>query len=160
MVGDISICRPTLGGAEFVQNFRILRMIGLKWNLSDLLGEKASDGAVYSIGVKLGRDLVSGRVIRGKNAKEFMADLTGFVERMKIGVISVVEWKDDFPNVLRLDESISCAGMLNVGQPVCHYEGGLIAGALSAHFKGLIVAREVLCWGHGEETCQFELRTK
>jgi len=160
VVGDINTARPTLGGAEFVQNFRILRMIGLRWNLASLLGDKASDGVVYSIGVKLGRDLVSGSIIKGKDAKEFIANFAEFVMNMKIGVSTVVEWKKDFPNIIKFDECISCAGMLNVGMPVCHYEAGIIGGVLSEYFKGLIVADEVLCWGHGEETCQFELSAK
>ncbi|MFH1837205.1 MAG: V4R domain-containing protein [Candidatus Omnitrophota bacterium] len=159
-IEDIAIGRPTLGGAEFVINFRILRIIGLKWNLSGLLGEKASDGIVYSIGIKLGRDLVSSGLIQGKDGKEFVTNFAQFIVNMKIGVPTVVEWKGDFPNIIKVDECISCGGMMNIGEPICHYEGGVIAGALSEYFKGLIVATEVLCWGHGEETCQFELCAK
>ncbi len=157
---DIAIGRLTLGGAEFVVNFRVLRIVGLKWNLSSLLGDKASDGVVYSIGVKLGRDLVTARTIYGKDSKEFIASMAKFIEHMKIGVVSVVEWKKDFPNIVKVDECISCGGMKNVGNMICHYEGGIIAGALSEHFKGLIIANEVLCWGHGDETCQFELHAR
>ena len=160
VTGDITIGRPSLGGDEFVQNFRILRMIGLRWNLAGLLGEKASDGVVYSIGVKLGRYLVSSGVIKGKDAKEFITNFAEFTQNMKIGIPSIVEWKKDFPNIIKVDECITCAGMLNVGEVVCHYEGGIIGGAISEYFKGLIVADEVLCWGKGEETCQFELKEK
>ena len=160
VVGEIDLCRPTLGGAEFVRNFRILRMVGLKWNLSSLLGGKASDGVVYSIGVKLGRDLVTGSIIKGKEAKEFITNFAKLIEGLKVGVVSVVEWKKDFPNILKVDECISCAGMLNVGEPVCQYEGGIIAGVMSEYFKGLIIAKEVICWGDGGETCQFELYAK
>lgn len=159
-IEDIAIGRSSLGGAEFVMNFRVLRVIGLKWNLSGLLGEKASDGIVYSIGVKLGRDLVSGGLIQGKDGKEFVNNLAQFIVNIKIGIPAIVEWKEDFPNIIKIDECISCGGMMNIGKPICHYEGGVIAGALSEYFKGLIVATEVLCWGHGEETCQFELCAK
>ncbi|MCK5451360.1 MAG: hypothetical protein KAI70_06310 [Candidatus Omnitrophica bacterium] len=160
VVGEIDLCRPTLDGAEFIKNFRILRMVGLQWNLSSLLGSKAGDGIVYSIGIKLGRDLVTSNLVAGKDPKEFIINFAKLVENLKIGVISVVEWKKDFPNILKIDECISCAGMSNVGEPVCHYEGGIIAGVLSEYFKTLIVAKEVICWGDGGETCQFELYTK
>jgi len=160
VTGNIVVGRPTLGGAEFVINFRILRMMGLRWNLAGLLGEKASDGVVYSIGIKLGRDLVSGGVVKGKDAGEFITSFTELIKNLKIGIASVVEWKKDFPNVIKVDECISCAGMPNIGEPVCHYEGGIIAGVLSEYFKGLIVADEVICWGRGGETCQFELKAR
>ncbi|MBU0597087.1 hypothetical protein KKA94_02910 [Patescibacteria group bacterium] len=159
-VDDINIGRPTLRGNELVINFRILRLIGLKWNLASLLGEKAGDGIVYSIGVKLGRSLVSGNVIKGKDSKEFITNFAALIMNMKIGVSSIVEWKKDFPNIVKVDECVSCGGMSNIGEMLCHYEGGIIAGTFSEYFKGLIVANEVLCWGHGDETCQFELHAK
>jgi hypothetical protein len=157
VVGEVEIGRPTLGGADFVKNFRMLRMVGLRWNLSSLIGKKASNGVVYSIGVRLGRDFVSGGLIKGKDAKEFMDNFIKFVMNMKVGIISIIEWRKDFPNLIRVDECISCAGMLNIGEAICQYEGGIIGGVISEYFKGLIIAEEVLCWGHGEETCQFKL---
>ena len=160
IIGEIDLTRPVLGGEEYVRNFRVLRMVGLKWNLSGFLGKKASDGVVYSIGAKLGRDLVTQKVIGGKDTEKFLGNLSEFIKMMKIGITSVVEWDKEYPTVLRVDECISCSGMYNVGDHVCQYEGGIIGGVFSEYFKGLFSDKEVLCWGYGDETCQFEIRAK
>ena len=128
VVGDVEVGRPTLGGADFVKNFRMLRMVGLRWNLSSLVEKKASSGLVYSIGVKLGRDFVSRGLIKGKDAKEFMDNFIKFIMDIKVGIISIIEWRKGFPNLIKVDECISYAGMLNIGEVICQYEGGTIGG--------------------------------
>ena len=161
VVGSIAIGRPTLGGAEFVQNFRILRMVGLRWNLAGLLGEKASDGVVYSIGVRLGRDLLAGGLIKkSKKPDEFVTSFAEFLEKTKIGIVSVLEWRNDLPRLIRVGECITCAGALKVATPICHYEAGIIGGVISECINKLVVVEEVRCWGQGDETCDFEIKPK
>jgi hypothetical protein len=158
VIGNIAVGRPTLGGVEFVKNFRILRMIGLRWNLSGLLGDKASNGLVYSIGVRLGRDILNkGLIEKAKKPDEFVNSFSDFVQDMKIGVVSVLEWKNDLPRLIRIEECITCAGVLNVGGRICHYEGGIIAGIISEYINKLVVVEEVSCWGLGDESCDFKV---
>jgi len=157
VTGDVEVGRPTLGGGFFVTQFRILRIVGLRWGLAKIVGKKAGDGITYNIGIGVGKDLIKKGVVKGKTIDEFLTSLATNIEGLKIGIASVTEWSGDFPKRIRVDECITCAGMLNIGKPVCHYEGGVIAGALSEFYKKEVRANEIACWGQGDEYCEFEL---
>jgi hypothetical protein len=48
--------------------------------------------------------------------------------------------------------------MTPVGRVLCHFEGGLIAGAVGSILKKDVQAREVSCIGGlGDATCGFDL---
>ena len=59
--------------------------------------------------------------------------------------------------VVKLDESMSSAGIPNLGQSVCYYEGGRITGGLSQITGDKWQFVETNCWGRGDKFCRFEI---
>jgi len=55
-------------------------------------------------------------------------------------------------------ECIACAGAHHAGEGMCHFEGGLIAGAVASIFKRPVRVRETTCQGgRGDDACRFEI---
>ena len=54
-------------------------------------------------------------------------DVVRFCEEYKIGKVEIVNKE---PLQIRVYECISCSGLPNVGETLCWFEGGFIAGCL------------------------------
>jgi len=138
----LKITRPTLGDQAGVALYRLLRLVALE----DIIGRGAA-GTAYVAGKKLGLNLGMTR----------LEDFLGLCTALKIGVIEVPVLT---PERVHVDvyECITCAGLETVGRPLCHFEGGLIAGAVETILKKRTRALEVTCIGGlGDRACGFDL---
>jgi predicted hydrocarbon binding protein len=138
----LKITRPTLGDQAGVALYRLLRLVALE----DIIGRGAA-GTAYVAGKKLGLNLGMTR----------LEDFLGLCTALKIGVIEVPVLT---PERVHVDvyECITCAGLDTVGRPLCHFEGGLIAGAVETILKKRTRALEVTCIGGlGDKACGFDL---
>ena len=138
----LKIARPTLGDQAGVALYRLLRLVALE----DIIGRGAA-GTAYVAGKKLGLNL-------GMTKLE---DFLGLCTALKIGVIEVPVLT---PEKVHVDvyECITCSGLDKVGRPLCHFEGGLIAGAVETILKKRTRAMEVTCIGGlGDKACGFDL---
>jgi len=64
---------------------------------------------------------------------------------------------------IRVDvyECVTCSGLKTVGRPLCHFEGGLIAGVVESILKKRTRAHEITCIGGlGDKACGFDLELK
>jgi predicted hydrocarbon binding protein len=59
---------------------------------------------------------------------------------------------------IEVAETLSAAGVPDVGEPLCHLEAGFLAGALGKLTGQKILVREIGCWGQGHQTCRFIAR--
>ena len=138
----LKVVRPTLGKDAGVALYRLLRVVALE----DIIGRGAS-GAAYLAGKKLG---VSLGLKKLEDFLQLCADL-------KIGVIEVPVVTETRIHV-DVYECITCSGLETVGRPICHFEGGLIAGAVESITGSRVRAREITCIGGlGDEACGFDL---
>lgn len=138
----LKVVRPTLGKDAGVALYRLLRLVALE----DIIGRGAS-GAAYLAGKKLG---VSLGLKKLEDFLQLCADL-------KIGVIEVPVVRETRIHV-DVYECITCSGLETVGRPICHFEGGLIAGAVESITGSRVRAREITCIGGlGDEACGFDL---
>ena len=141
----LKIDRPELGNSVDLGLYRLLRLVALE----DILGPGASSISYYA-GKKLGQKLDL------KSIDELLA----FCKQINVGKISLSEIVDNKVHV-DVHECATCAGMEPVGRPICHFEGGLIAGALESITKTKVLAKEVTCIGGlGDETCGFDIVMK
>ena len=141
----LKIARPTLGDQAGVALYRLLRLVALE----DIIGRGAA-GTAYVAGKKLGLNL-------GMTKLE---DFLGLCSALKIGVIEVPVLTDEKVHV-DVYECITCSGLDRVGRPLCHFEGGLIAGAVESILKKRTRALEVTCIGGlGDKSCGFDLLFK
>src|SRR5215216_2134569 len=139
----LKVVRPTLGDQAGVALYRLLRLVALE----DIIGRGAA-GTAYVAGKKLGLNL-------GMTKLE---DFLALCAALKIGVIEVPVLT---PEKVHVDvyECITCAGMDTVGRPLCHFEGGMIAGAVETILKKRTRAIEVTCIGGlGDKACGFDLQ--
>lgn len=138
----LHIVRPTLGDNAGVALYRLLRLVALE----DIIGRGAA-GTAYVAGRKLGRSL----------GIKKLDDFLELCAALKIGVIKVPVMTESRIQV-DVHECVTCAGMAPVGRPLCHFEGGLIAGVVEDVTKKRVRAKEITCMGgFGHDACGFEL---
>ncbi|NOZ25468.1 MAG: DUF2507 domain-containing protein [Nitrospirae bacterium] len=131
--------RPTLGDEVPVEVFRLLRVIGMY----SILGE-GSGYTLYLAGKELGEEL-------GVNTFEELSALFG---RLKIGILKVLETSGDKITV-RVDECITCSGLPYTGKMICHFESGIIAGAIGKVLKRPTKAVQTKSHTSGFDHCEF-----
>ncbi|WP_457613442.1 V4R domain-containing protein [Methanocaldococcus sp.] len=133
--------RHTLGRDIDVAVFRLIRFMDLEKYLG-----RGAHGVIYECGRELGQSL---------NPKS-IDDIIKFCEEYKIGKIEVVNKN---PIQIRVYECISCSGLPEVGETLCWFEGGFIAGCLEKILNKKVRAKETHCAGLGDDFCQFEITT-
>jgi predicted hydrocarbon binding protein len=141
----LKIVRPTLGDETGIALFRLLRLVALE----DIIGRGAA-GTAYLAGKKLGLALGITR----------LEDFLALCAALKIGIIEVPVQTATRIHV-DVYECVTCSGLERVGRPLCHLEGGLIAGVVESVLKKRTRAQEVTCIGGlGDRSCGFELDLK
>lgn len=126
------------------------------FNIPDIISGSAA-GVSYIGGLNLGKALIS------EGLAEDIHSLAELMLDQKLGILDIVsEWEDD--KYLRMDvrvyECIECAGLPNIGRPICFFEAGIIAGALSEILGCDVDAYERRCWTNGYSFCQFDVRAR
>ena len=145
LANALKVDRPELGDSAGVGLYRLLRLVALE----DIMGPGASAISYYA-GKKLGLEL------KLKTLDEFLE----LCKELKIGLIEVPVMTDTHIHV-DVYECVTCAGMETVGRPICHFEGGLIAGAVEGIIGKSVQAKEVTCIGGlGDDSCGFDLKIK
>ena len=138
----LHIVRPTLGDNAGVALYRLLRLVALE----DIIGRGAA-GTAYVAGKKLGISLG-------------LTKLEAFLElctTLKVGIIKVPVITASKIHV-DVYECVTCSGMATVGRTLCHFEGGLIAGAVETILKKRSRALEITCIGGlGDDACGFDI---
>jgi len=129
--------RPSIGRFVDVEFFRIIRFLPV-----EMLGERV-DGLIYN-GAK---DAAANMKIGS------LDEIITFFREKRIGKVTIMG-KD--PVRIKVDECATCSGLPEVGRPLCHFEGGLLAGLLGSTLGETIDLEEVKCWGLGDKTCLFE----
>jgi uncharacterized protein len=141
----LRISRPTLGDNAGVALYRLLRLVALE----DIIGRGAA-GTAYVAGKKLGKSL-------GLTKLETFLELCA---ALKIGIIKVPVLTESKIHV-DVFECVTCSGMERVGRVLCHFEGGLVAGAVESIVKKRTRSIEVTCIGGlGDDACGFDLELK
>ncbi|KXS40731.1 MULTISPECIES: sigma 54-interacting transcriptional regulator [unclassified Candidatus Frackibacter] len=59
--------------------------------------------------------------------------------------------------IIRLYECFTCSSMDYIGKNICHFEAGIISGAVSTIINQEVEAVETRCCGLGDNFCEFEL---
>ncbi len=131
---------------KYVINFRLVRHS----ELDRVVGLSAANTLWYNAGKQLGILAVEKGLIKS------LDDLLNFVVNQRIGLVDVYKESSNKARI-HVYECISCAGIPNIGRPVCHFEGGLIAGVLSKLMNAKARARETHCWGTGYSFCGFDV---
>ncbi|MDI9623587.1 MAG: hypothetical protein QFX38_01690 [Methanothermobacter sp.] len=128
--------RPTIGRFVDVEFFRMIRFLPV-----EMLGERV-DGLIYN-----------GAKAATTDMKINLDRIVAFFKEKKIGRVTILNTD---PVRVKVDECVTCSGLPSVGRPLCHFEGGLLAGLFGSALGDDIDLKEVKCWGLGDKTCLFE----
>ena len=58
--------------------------------------------------------------------------------------------------LLTMSEDLDCSGLPVLGETVCHYDEGFMAGVLQIYTGRRYRVKEIDCWATGSRTCRFE----
>ncbi|MDK2790475.1 MAG: uncharacterized protein PWP15_982 [Methanothermococcus sp.] len=133
-----NVNRPTLGRQADIVITRIL-----KYALIDYLGFNSAS-KIYFAGRYVGENC---------NVKT-MDEMKELFMELGIGILDVV---DEDPLKIRVTECIGCSGLPNVGQSVCFFEAGIIAGCLNNILNEDVKVTETKCHAMGDDYCEFEV---
>jgi predicted hydrocarbon binding protein len=131
---------------KYVINFRLVRHA----KIEDLMGTMGAQAVWYYSGKTLGELAVKKGLI--KNLDDFLA----FVVDQRIGLVELYKESDNKSRV-HVYECISCSGIPNIGNEVCQFEGGLIAGVIEKLTNSKVRVVETHCWGKGYSFCGFDI---
>ena len=62
--------------------------------------------------------------------------------------------------VLTVAEDADCSGMPLLGDTVCNYDEGFLAGVLTTYTGKKYTAKEIDCWATGDRLCRFRAEIK
>jgi predicted hydrocarbon binding protein len=139
-MADITgVMRPTLGALSPVAAFRAIRLGAL-----GTVAGSGLNGAVYLAGRRWAQSLTFASP----------ADLFRTMAELRLGVPRLISQTADTIEI-ELSESLSASGVPAVGEPLCQFEAGFLAGALGNLTSKRVQVRETACWGTGHQTCTF-----
>lgn len=119
--------------------------------------KKAGYGTDVVGGIEFGRNLVKNGLIKSVD------DIAPFMAKYKIGILDFFK-EEEVEGGKKLDlrvyECIDCAGLPNIGEPICYFETGMIIGLLSELTGKKVSAEEIRCWTSGYSCCQFDVEMK
>ena len=140
----LQIDRPQMGNQAGVALYRLSRLA-----FEDLLGAGVGPTS-YLAGKRLGHALA-------------LPDLDAFLalcQELRLGIVKIPIYQQS-KIVVDVFECVTCSGMQPVGRPLCHFEGGLVAGVIESVLKHDVRAHEIGCIGGlGHESCRFEICPK
>lgn len=82
--------------------------------------------------------------------------LSAKIMELGIGEIVITDMTDE-KIILRLFDCFTCSNMKHLGKPICFFEAGILAGAVSNIRKQNMDANEVKCNALGDDFCEFEV---
>ena len=145
VAGALRISRPTLGSDAGVGLYRMLRLVAF-----DAGSGAEAAATARAAGEKLGRSL----------GLTTLDGLVAFVDSLKLGLIDASVVSESVIRVA-VRECAACSGLNARGHAICHFEGGLLAGAVESIFRHPVRVSETACiGGHGADACRFEIEFK
>lgn len=89
----------------------------------------------------------------------FVNDLQNKMKELKIGVLRIEDVDEESGKIiLTVAEDADCSGLPVLGETVCNYDEGFIAGVLSTYSGKPYTAVEVDCWATGDRVCRFHAK--
>lgn len=159
-LGDVAQGRENLGLEMPVIVYRLFQ-----YTLKDVLEREYDEETASKLYRAAGH---SAGWMFAKNMLDLSGDFDFFITNLqkklldlKIGILRVE--KADFQTMsftLTVSEDLDCSGLPIMGNTVCDYDEGFIAGILEAYSGDKFKVKEIDCWATGSRTCRFEAKTK
>ncbi len=150
-VGD----RENLGSQLPVAVYRLMEY-SLKEELTERFGTEEQIRIFRDAGYRAGVYFAKHFLDTSLEQNVFLASLQSKMEELKIGVLRMEYFDEEAGKiVLTVSEDADCSGLPLLGETVCNYDEGFLAGILSSYFKKDYVVVETDCWATGDRVCRF-----
>lgn len=157
-IGDIKLGRTNLGEDMPVMIYRMLQSTLRNVLIKDL-GEEATAQYFRSAGKMAGIAFTQNILNTNLSPYEFIAELQTILRETKIGILKMERLDIETGHALMsISEDLSCSGMPILGQTICYYTEGFIAGIFYEYTKKDYEVKEIDCWSTGGRICRFEAR--
>jgi len=157
-LGDLESARPNLGESVSLAVYRLM-LFTFKDTLSKEYGLEQTKNIFVKAGHLAGRQFCRNLLDTRVDLDSFIAALKQKLIEMKIGILRIEQAdRDHLTFSLTVSEDLDCSGLPVLGNTVCDYDEGFIAGIFEEYTGRPFTAREVDCWATGDRTCRFEVK--
>lgn len=147
--------RGNLGDELPVMVYRLLEY-SLKEELKNRFGKETQIDIFRSAGRMAGEYFARNTLNLDVPLDQFVNELQQKLKELKIGVLRIEDVNEETGRiVLTVAEDADCSGLPVLGETVCNYDEGFIAGILSVYSGKTYTAVEVDCWATGDRVCRF-----
>lgn len=137
----------------------------LEYSLKDILvqkyGKEEQVEIFRSAGRKAGNYFARNMLDMDLPFDQFLNQLQSKMQELKIGVLRIEDVNEETGKIiLTVAEDADCSGLPVLGETVCNYDEGFIAGILTAYSGRPYFVVEVDCWATGDRVCRFHADIK
>ena len=153
-------CRGNLGDELPVLVYRMLEY-SMKDELIRRFGKETQVDIFRQAGRKAGEHFAKHFLDMTLPLDQFVGALQQKLQELKIGVLRIEDVNEETGEIiLTVSEDADCSGLPVLGETVCNYDEGFIAGILSLYSGKTYEAIEVDCWATGDRVCRFRAEVK
>ena len=147
--------RENLGEELPVFVYRLLEY-SIRDELLQTLGKEKRVEIFRNAGRKAGEYFAKNLLNLDQPMDIFIAELQEKLKSFKIGVLRIEDIDEENGKIiLTVSEDADCSGLPILGETVCNYDEGFIAGILSLYSGKVYTAIEIDCWATGGRVCRF-----
>jgi predicted hydrocarbon binding protein len=159
-LGDIAEGRKNLGQSLPVAVYRLMQ-----FTVFDVMqahyGTDATQQMFREAGFSAGMAFAKNNLNLKAPYDAFIAELQNVLKTLAVGILRIEKSNADKTKlVLTVSEDLDCSGLPVVGETVCHYDEGFLAGVLKAYTGADYEVIEIDCWASGDRTCRFSADRK
>ncbi|MEW6349689.1 MAG: V4R domain-containing protein [Thermodesulfobacteriota bacterium] len=155
-LGDIDLGRPNLGPNIGVGTYRLMRYT-MRHVLTQRLGDEKAREMFVEAGRLAGAEFCKHSFEARLDFPEFVVRIQERLKAMHIGIFRVEKADPDaLQFVFTVHEDLDCSGLPVLGQTVCEYDEGFIAGLLNFFYQREFRVKEIDCWAAGGRVCRFQ----
>ena len=148
--------RGNLGEELPVLVYRLLEY-SLKEELIRRYGKDEQVEVFRSAGRMAGEYFTKNMLNLDQPMDQFVSELQNKMKELKIGVLRIEDVDEESGKIiLTVAEDADCSGLPVLGETVCNYDEGFIAGILSVYSGKQYTVIEVDCWATGDRVCRFQ----
>ena len=157
-LGDIEQGRPNLGLEAPVMMYRLMQFT-FRDVISRELGLEATEELFARAGALAGREFCRNFLNKDLPFPEFLVDFEKKLIDLKVGILRVESANMETMHLtVTISEDLDCSGLPILGETVCDYDEGFIAGVLKEFTGSKFNVKEIDCWATGDRTCRFEIK--
>jgi len=156
-LGDIEEGRPNLGNQTNVSTYRLMQYC-MRSVLNNQFGGKEAKKIFFQAGELAGKEFCRNVLNRELDFYSFMSHLQDVLRELKIGILRIEKSNlEEMSFTLVVAEDLDCSGLPIIGETVCDYDEGFIAGIFHVYTHKDFNVRETDCWSKGDRVCRFEV---